>query len=60
MERLRFRKAKNSLKLMSGKDRKINNHMRIRRTVISVGEDISKYNLILAHAANKTRVNCRV
>jgi hypothetical protein len=54
---LSFRKAKNSLKLMSGKDRKINNHMRIRRTVISVGEDISKYNLILAHAANKTRVN---
>jgi hypothetical protein len=41
---LSFRKAKNSLKLMSGKNRSINNHMRIRETVFSTGKGISEYN----------------
>lgn len=45
---LSFRKAKKSLNLMSGKDRPINNHMRIRRTVFSVGAKIENYSAALA------------
>jgi len=44
-----FREAKNSLRLMTGKLRPINNHMRIRRTVSFAGKGISAYNKILAN-----------
>jgi hypothetical protein len=44
-----FREAKNSLRIMTGKVRPINNHMRIRRTVFHAGKGISAYNKILAN-----------
>jgi hypothetical protein len=38
-----FRKAEQSLSIMSGDERRINNHMRIRRNVLSTGQQLSEY-----------------
>jgi hypothetical protein len=44
-----FRKAKNSMRIMTGKRRPINNHMRIRSTTFCAGEGMSSYNKILSN-----------
>ncbi|MDA7742540.1 hypothetical protein N8865_02890 [Francisellaceae bacterium] len=45
-----YRTAKNTLRIMTGRSRPINNHMRIRGTTFRAGEGMSSYNKNLSNA----------